>query len=493
VRPGPAPIVGAINESSPEVRSPVDFVIEGTVVSMDSDRTNITDGAVAVRADRIVAVGDARALRDRFEAERTLGGRNRFVLPGFVDCHNHLAQALVRDYAMEDLPNIHRIYIPAEKAMDEEDARVSALVAISQLLRAGVTTVAETTTTAEHEEVIARTIMETGIRCAMARGKGDRLSRFVPTYHQVNERSSFEDDPGLLREDLQVSADFLRRWTMEGRGRLRPWLHNQGITSCSDARYQETKALVDTYDTGLMTHINRDREDIELSMSLFGERPIEHLERIEVLDRNVLAIHAMLTTDREIRLLAEHGTKVAHAPVVCTDLISAVTKVVSMRAAGVIVGLGCDTVINDLLKVMRIAVIMHAASSGTPLYDPIALTTEDAFSMATIDGARALLWEEEIGSLEEGKAADIVVVDGDNVRLAPAYNPMSTLVRYATGSDVESVLVGGDLVVDGGRLLTIDEAPLLEEASRLGRKLGEVLLPRRYRPLSKYSELPSRS
>jgi 5-methylthioadenosine/S-adenosylhomocysteine deaminase len=154
-----------------------DLVIEGIVVTMADDRRVIRDGAVAVQGDRIVAVDDAGAIRERYEAKRTMGGKRRIVIPGLIDCHNHLAQPLVREYALEDYPNIYRVYIPCEMAMDPDDAAVSARFGIAQLLRAGVTTVAETTCTAEHEEPIARTVMETGIRCAMARGIGDRGSR----------------------------------------------------------------------------------------------------------------------------------------------------------------------------------------------------------------------------------------------------------------------------------------------------------------------------
>jgi 5-methylthioadenosine/S-adenosylhomocysteine deaminase len=463
---------------------PVDLLIEGIVITMDGDRRVLRDGAVAVRGDRIVAVDEAVELRERYEPARRLGGRRRIVLPGLIDCHNHLAQALVREYALEDYPNIYRVYIPCEMAMDETDAEVSAKFAISQLLRAGVTTVAETTCTLEHEEPIARTVMETGIRCAMARGLGDRTSRLASNYEQIDERSTYSDDPGLLRADLATTEEWLDRWSTEGEGRLRPWIHNLGVPSCSDDRFLATQELARKHDTGVMCHINRDREEIELAFSLFGERPIEHLNSIGALDDHFLAIHAMLTTDREINMLAKAGTAVAHAPIVCTDIVSAVTKVVSMRAAGVTVGLGCDTVINDLFKVMRIAFVMHGQASGIPLYDPIALTTEDAMTMATIDAARALRWDDEIGSLEAGKVADVVVVDAENTRLTPAYQPVGTLVRYAVGTDVESVVVAGRLVVDDGRVLTIDEGPLLDEAVRLGDKLGAVLGPRRYRPLA---------
>jgi 5-methylthioadenosine/S-adenosylhomocysteine deaminase len=461
----------------------VDLLIEGTIITMDPARRVIRDGAVAVGGDRIVAVGPAPEVRERYDAPRTLGGDRRIVLPGLIDCHNHLAQALVREYALEDYPNIYRVYIPCEMAMDQHDADVSARFGISQLLRAGVTTVAETTCTLEHEEPIARAVMETGIRCAMARGRGDRVSRLASNYEQITERSSYVDDPGALREDLATTKEWLDRWATEGEGRLRPYIHNLGLPSCSDERFLATKELAAERNTGVMCHINRDREEIELIFSLFGERPIEHLNTIGALDDRFLAIHAMLTTEREIRMLAEAGAAVAHAPIVCTDIVSAVTKVVSMRTAGVTVGLGCDTVINDLFKVMRIAFVMHGQSSGIPLYDPMAFSTEDAMSMATIDAARALRWDQEIGSLEVGKAADVVIVDAENSRLTPAYHPVGTLVRYAVGTDVESVLVAGRVVVEGGRVLAIDEPALLDEAEQLGEKLGQVLGPRRYTPL----------
>jgi cytosine/adenosine deaminase-related metal-dependent hydrolase len=146
--------------------------------------------------------------------------------------------------------------------------------------------------------------------------------------------------------------------------------------------------------------------------------------------------------------------------------------------------LGCDTVINDILAVMRIAFFLHQADSAVPMYDPLAFTTEDAFEMGTIEAAKALLWEKEIGSLEPGKAADVVVLNGRNLRLSPAFNPVGVLVRYALSSDVTNVLIAGKLLVQDGQLLTIDEEALLEEAIALGGKLNRELAPRRYRSLS---------
>ncbi len=455
------------------------MLVEGTVVTMDPGRRVISDGSVAVAGDRITEIGKAADLRRRHPGAMRIGGARRYVIPGLIDCHNHIAQALCRESTVEDFPNIYRIYIPAEAIQSTDDVRVSALVAFAQLLRAGVTTMTETTCTVAHEEPIAETVMETGIRCALARGMWDRESRLAGNYEQITEKSWYRDDPAALAEDLAYTEEFFAKWFEKGQGRLRPWVHNLGVPSCSDERYLATDELARRWNTGVMTHINRDREEIELSVSLFGRRPLEHLASIGALTERLVAIHAMLTTDREIDLMASAGTKLAHAPVVCTDIMSAVTRVPLMRSRGITVGLGCDTIINDVLKLMRIAYIMHN-QAAMPLFDPYGFSAADAFEMGTIDAARLLLWDDEIGSLEVGKSADITVIDANNVRLTPSTDPVATLVRYGVGTDAESVMVAGRLTVHEGRLLTIDEEALLDEAERLGARMIAEMAPRRY-------------
>ena len=461
-----------------------DFVITGTVVTADAERRVFRDGAVAVRDSRIVAVGPRAAVEAAYEGGRRLGGPRDLVTPGLIDTHNHMAQALVRSMALEDLPNITRVYIPAEDVLGDEGIRVSSRVTMSNLLRGGVTTTTDTTCTPEHEEAVGETALETGIRCALAVGGRDRVSRLASNYEQLEGRSEYRDDPAVLADNVAHLEDFLTRWKTKGAGQVRPYIHAASVPSISDEMFLAAIDLAERHDTMTMTHINRDREEIELCVSLFGSRPLEHLARIGGLGPRFLAIHAMLTTAREVQLLARAGAKLAHSPVVCSDIVSAVTDVVGMRAAGVTVGLGCDTVINDIVAVMRIAFFMHQQHAGISMYDPVGFTTEDAFDMATIDGARALMWDHEIGSLEPGKRADIAVFDGENPRLWPRHNPVGSLVRYAAGTDVRSVLVDGRLVVDDGRVLTVDEDSLLKEAEEVADRVREDLLPRRYWPLN---------
>ena len=143
----------------------------------------------------------------------------------------------------------------------------------------------ETTCTVAHEEPIAETVMETGIRCALARGMWDRESRLAGNYEQITEKSWYRDDPALLADDLAYTEEFFARWFEKGQGRLRPWVHNLGVPSCSDQRYLAGDELARKWGTGVMTHINRDREEIELAVSLFGHRPLEHLAAIGGPDR----------------------------------------------------------------------------------------------------------------------------------------------------------------------------------------------------------------
>ena len=470
--------------------SEVDYLITGAVVTSDPGRRVFLDGAVAVEGTRIAAVGPRSEVQRAFTARRHLGGRRHIVIPGLIDTHNHMAQALVRDLVVEDFPNIVRIYIPAEDLLGDDGIRTSARVGMSNLLRCGVTTTTDTTCTSEHENPVGEVALETGIRCALAIGQRDRESRLAGNYEQIEGRSWYRDDPVLRDDNIAHIDEFLADWAVRGQGLVRPYIHAPSVPSLSDEMFSAAAELADKHDTMMMTHINRDREEIELCFSLFGRRPLEHLHAIGgVLNSRFMAIHAMLTTAREAALLAEADAKLAHAPVVCTDIVSAVTNVVGMRAAGVTVGLGCDTVINDILAVMRVAFFMHGQAAGIPMYDPLGFTTDDAFDMGTIDAAKALRWEHEIGSLEVGKAADIAVIDGETPRLWPRYNPVSMLVRQAVGSDVCSVLVNGRLVVDDGEVLTVDQQELLTEAEAVAAKFQEDLLPRRYGPLTHRSQL----
>lgn len=232
-----------------------------------------------------------------------------------------------------------------------------------------------------------------------------------------------------------------------------------------------------------MTHINRDREEIELMVSLTGKRPIEHLDDLGVIGPNWVGIHVMHCSDREIQLLAKRGASIAHCPLVCFDITSAVTKVPHMLNAGVNVGLGCDNVLNDLFEVMRTAFIMHQSVFGIPYFDPKVLTCEEILEMATVRGAKALNWDNEVGSIAKGKKADITIVDTSDIMWTPSYNVVGELVRFGSSRDVDTVIIDGKVVLENRRLRTIDEDALIKNAREFGKDQKSRLEKARYYPM----------
>ena len=463
----------------------VDYLVSGTVVTCDDARTVLSDGAVAVRGPQIVAVGRRKDLESRFVPDERLGGRRAFVLPGLIDCHSHLAQALVRSLIAHELPMIYRLYLPAEDAMTLEQVGVSARLCMAQLLRSGVTAVAETTATPAHEDTIVAAVEETGMRVVIARGAADQDSHHAGSYSQITDRSWAEPRPGEAERDLDRTSQFLDRHPPAGDQLLRGAVLASHITGFSPEYIRAAAALAADRSASFQVHVGRDREEVEFSLAVYGRRPVEQLAHWGVLSERLLAIHAILVTDREAGLLAAAGASVAHSPVECQNILNGIPRVQRLRERGIAVGLGCDNAINDMWEVMRAAWVIHSSMGAIPDYDPEHLPAGDILDMATRDAARALRWHDGLGSIEVGKQADLVVVDGDAAHLVPVHDPVTELVRYGTRADVRDVMVAGRLLLSNGRHTTIDTERLFAAAEQAALSVAAAVTPRRYRPLSR--------
>ena len=462
---------------------PADYLVSGTVVTCDDQRSVLLDGAVAVRGSQIVAVGERTDLEDGFAPDRRLGGRRAFVLPGLIDCHSHLAQALVRSLIAHELPMIYRLYLPAEDAMTLDQVVVSARLCMAQLLRSGVTTVSETTATPAHEDAIVAAVEETGMRVVMARGAADQDSHHAGAYSQIIDRSWATPRPGEAASDLKRTSQFLDRHPPAGDQLLRGAVLASHITGFSADYIRSAAALAADRGASFQIHVGRDREEVEFSLAVYGRRPVEQLAHWDVLSARMLAIHAILVTDREAGLLAEAGASVAHSPVECQNILNGVPRVSRLRERGIAVGLGCDNAINDMWEVMRAAWVIHSTMGAIPDYDPEHLRAGDILDMATAEAARALRWHDGIGSIAAGKQADLVVIDGDSAHLMPVHDPITELVRYGTRADVRDVMVAGRLLLSAGVHTTIDTDRLFAEAEEAAPSVAAAVAPRRYRPL----------
>jgi 5-methylthioadenosine/S-adenosylhomocysteine deaminase len=459
-----------------------DLLVLGKIVTMDSQRRVIEDGAIAVKGRDIAAIGDRAEVLAGWQAPRRLGG-DAIVIPGMIDAHTHCTQCFVRSLTTNELPMIPRIYNPAQQSLSEEQAGAAVRLLTAQLIRAGVTTMCEGTLNPAHEDAIVDALQQTGVRCVMARGAADQDFHHAALYAQRTEKSWVKERQGEAERDLARSAQFLDRFPARGPGLIRGGVNASALPGFSATYFRGASALARERGASLHTHVSRDREEVELSLSVWGKRPVERLAELGVLDEHFVAVHAVLASPREIRMLGEAGASLVHSPIECVANLNAVADAQQFRQAGCRVALGCDIQANDMFATMRAGWLLHGALYGITRYDPEYLTAAELFAMTTADAARVLRIEDRTGSLEVGKAADIVVLDANAPHLMAPQDVVSDLVRYGTRAEVQHVVIDGRVVLEHGTHQTIDLERLKAEALAGARHVRDVVAPRRYKVL----------
>lgn len=464
----------------------IDLMVRGRLVTMDSGRRVVEDGAVAVKEGRILDIGSEVELSRRYTAKAVAGGADAIVMPGFIDGHTHCTQCFVRALTSGELPMIPRIYNPAQRSLDERQAGWTVRLLAAQLLRSGITTLSEGTLNPAHEEAIVSAIEEVGIRCALARGSADQDFHHASLYSQVRDTSWVKPRPADTEKDLTHTEAFLKRHPPRGEGLVRGAVNASALLGFSEGYFREGAAMARAHDATIQVHVGRDREEVEFCMSVWGRRPIERLFDLGVVDEHLVAVHAVLASEREIELLAEGGAALAHSPVECVANLNAIPNLPRMRSRGIRVCLGCDNQANDMFVAMRAAWLIHGAKWGLPAYDPEFLSADELLSMATIEGASALRMDDLIGSLEIGKAADMVVLDGNVPHLMSMQHLSSEIVRYGTRGEVVQTIVAGKLLYDRGTFPTLDMEQLAAEARAGGTFVRTVAEAKRYKPLPQF-------
>ncbi len=461
----------------------VDSLVLGRVLTLNGSRDVLLDGAVAVKDGEIVAVGPREAVLRTHEGRRTIGGPRAIVLPGMIDTHTHCTQCFVRALTANELPMIPRVYVPAQRSLSPAQAHATVRLIAAQLIRAGVTTLCDGTVIGAHEEATLAALHEVGIRACVARGAPDQDFKHAALYSQLTERSSVTPRTGEAAAELERTAVFLDRYPARGPGLIRGAVNVSALPSFSEDYFRLAATLARERGATLQVHVARDREEVEFALSVWGRRPIERLADMGIVDPHLVAVHAVLATGREIDLLAEGGASLTHSPMECVYNLNAIPDVQRFRNAGIRVGLGCDNQGNDMLATMRATLLIQGAVWGIPRYEPDYLTADDVLEMATIEAARVLRWDDRIGSLEAGKAADVTVLDGDAPHLFPTQDLVTELVRFASRGEVTHVMVNGRLLLDEGRHTTVDLEKLRVEAEAGANYVHGVVAGRRYRPL----------
>src|SRR5258706_2138423 len=428
----------------------------GTIVTMD-EQNFIVRGDVLIRDGRIEDVGSHL----NAEANEVIDAAGCAVLPGFVQTHVHLCQTLFRGSA-DDLALIdglkQRVW-PMEAAHTAESIRASARLGVAELIKGG-TTCALTMETVRHTEEVLRVVTETGFRATVGKCMMDKG----------------DDVPGELHEDTQrsirESVELIEKWHGSAGGRVRCCFAPRFAISCTTELLSEVSELSRKHRVMIHTHASENKNECEMVESETGRRNVAYLDSLGISGTHVLLAHCIHIDTEEMEALARTKTNVAHCPSSNLKLGSGLARIAEMLAQTIPVSLGADgAACNnrlDMFTEMRTAALLQKLAHG-----PEALPADRTLRMATIDCARAMGLEKEIGSLEAGKRADLIVVNLDGLHSTPRGDIVSTLIYSAVAADVHTTIIDGQLVMREGELLTMNEASVIEEANREAMSLTQ--------------------
>ncbi|MCL4458446.1 MAG: amidohydrolase [Chloroflexi bacterium] len=443
-------------------------IVNTTIVSMDAERRIIKDGAILIEDDRIIAVGTTDDLRYT-GADRIIEARGKVAIPGLINAHTHMFQALLRGLGDDkDLIDfLTKAIYPIATVLTAEDVYAGALLSCVEAIKSGTTCIVDNHTVNTSESVvdnIAKAYLQTGMRGLIARGlryhtpRAEKwgIPRFLYAYS--------------LEEDLDIMERLLLRWQGEGRGMVSVCPAPVTIFASGPHLFTALKSLYDKYGTCIHTHVAESRSEVEATLEDYGMREIQLLHSLGVLGPRFHVVHGVWLSDEEIALLAESGGNLIHCPVSNMFLASGVARLPEMLRAGINIALGSDGAANnnqDMFGVMKTAALLHKVHHLNPTVTPC----EQVFEMATLGGAKTLGMEAKIGSLEPGKKADIVLVDLWKAHTLPIHRVISALVYCANGSDVDTVVIDGRIVMEGRRVLTVDEGEVLSRSESVAEDL----------------------
>lgn len=428
-------------------REPVDaLVIGGTIVTMDQTRRVISDGGIAISNGRIIAIGPRAEIESGYTSRQRINATSKVITPGLINGHTHIPMVLFRGLADDlDLQEWLTKYIfPAEaKNVTEEFVRVGTRLGLAEMIRGGTTTYCDMY---YFEDAIADETAKAGVRGVL----GETIIDFPVADNKTNA------------EAMEYVEKFVARW--KGHELIIPAIAPHAPYTVSEEHLKAVRAFSDRTGAPIVTHISETKREVDDSVKAKGASPVAYLDRIGFFNDRVIAAHVVWPQGTDIAILKQRGVGVIHNPQSNMKLASGVAPVPKMLSENVFVGLGTDGAAsnNDLnmWEEMDTVAKLHKVFSG----DPKVISAQQAFELATIGGARALHLEKEIGSLEKGKRADILIIDRDTLNQIPLYNVYSDLVYATKASDVETVLINGRVVMRNRRLLTLNEATVKNEA-----------------------------
>jgi 5-methylthioadenosine/S-adenosylhomocysteine deaminase len=434
-----------------------------TVVTMNASREVLEDAEVLIEGDRIVKAGPASRGGKKF-FRKTIDARGRVVLPGLIHAHLHACQTLCRNRAdgLELLDWLRERIWPYESAHDQASMRASADLTFLELIRSGATAALDMGTV-RHYDAVFESARDCGIRLTGGKAMMDTGQGVPAGLRETTEES--------MRESLRL----IDRWHGTEGGRLRYAFAPRFVLSCTERLLREVVAEAARRDVRIHTHASENATECDVVREKTGFDNVSWFNELGLLGTTTTLAHCVWLTSEEQRQLAETATSICHCPSANLKLASGFAKVPELLREGVNVALGADGApCNnnlDIFTEMRLAALIHKPRSG-----PATMSAMQVLEMATLNGARALGLEAELGAIEPGKKADVIIVDPDGAHATPGgADVVSALVYSARASDVCDVIVDGRVLMRNRELLTMDEAKVLCAAREHGDRLAAAI------------------
>lgn len=445
------------------------LIKNGTLVTMDSTKRIIRNGDVVVSGNRIEEIGKTDEIEKKHRPDRTIDATGKIVLPGLINTHTHLFQTLLKGLG-DDRPLIdwfRKMTAPAASHLTHKDVHVAALLGCLDAIKSGTTCIAEynyINPVPEFSDSIIRALQDFGIRGIYIRAWTDAGQDLgLPEGIIEKTQDAINDTERVIRE-FNGAKD----------GMIYVWLGPCAIWQVTTESLLASRELANKYKTGISIHVSETPFFSEYSKRKYEMGDLEYYNNLGILGPDVLAVHCCWMTERDVRILKGHDVKVSHNPVSNMLLSDGKAPIPRMMESGITVGLGTDGAASnnnqDMMAVLKFAALLHKVSA---IQDPTIITAEKILEMATIDGARCLGLETQIGSLEKGKKADIIVIDPKTPNVVPVHFLPSSLVYSATSENVNTVIVDGNVVMENRKILTVDETEILEEAQKAADSLVE--------------------
>ena len=437
-------------------KTKADLMIMGDFLLPMDGQNPLKDAGIVVKGDRILAVGTQSDLSSEYEAEKTLNMPGHLIMPGLINTHTHAAMSLFRGLA-DDLPLMdwlnHYIF-PAEKRIDSRLVDLGTRLACLEMIRTGSTTFKDMYL---YEEAVAEAVAQMGMRGLL----GEVLYDFPsPNY-------------GPPEAGLSYARQMIKKW--KGHSLIRVAVEPHSPYTCSPDLLERANEIAVKEGCLLVIHLSETREEVEQIRKRYGTTPVRHLERLGILGPHLLAVHCVCLDDEEIRILAEHQVKVAHCPESNMKLAAGISPVPRLLEAGVTVGLGTDGCASnnnlDMFQEMDMAAKLHKVAT----LDPTVMDAQTTLEMATIRAAKALGLEDEVGSLEPGKKADIICLDLNQPHLTPLYHIPSQIVYAASGLDVDTVIINGEIRLQNRCFTRCAPREILREVKKWGERISKKI------------------